>query len=35
MVSAVTAQWHGHNYQARIFWENALNLLIPILVSSR
>lgn len=29
MVSAVTAQWHGHNYQARIFWENALNLLRP------
>lgn len=29
MTNAVTAQWHGHNYQARIFWENALNLLIP------
>lgn len=29
MTNAVTAQWHGHNYQARIFWEHALNLLIP------
>lgn len=29
MTNAVTAQWHGHNYQARIFWDHALNLLIP------
>lgn len=28
MVEAVTAQWHGGNYQARIFWENAFNLLV-------
>ena len=27
MAEAVTARWHGDNYQARIFWENALNLL--------
>ncbi|MBZ0071174.1 MAG: SAVED domain-containing protein [Gammaproteobacteria bacterium] len=27
MVDAVTASWHGSNYQARVFWENALNLL--------
>ncbi|MCW5737304.1 MAG: SAVED domain-containing protein [Enhydrobacter sp.] len=27
MADAVKAQWHGHNYQARIFWQNALNLL--------
>lgn len=27
MVEAVTARWHGDNYQARVFWENALNLL--------
>ena len=29
MVDSITAQWHGHNYQARIFWQNALNLLDP------
>lgn len=29
MVDAVTARWHGDNYQARIFWENAFNLLLP------
>ena len=29
MAEAVTARWHGDNYQARIFWENAFNLLIP------
>lgn len=29
MVEAVTARWHGDNYQARIFWENAFNLLLP------
>lgn len=23
------ARWHGDNYQARIFWENAFNLLLP------
>ena len=28
MVDSVTAQWHGGNYQARIFWENAFNLLV-------
>jgi hypothetical protein len=27
MADAVKAQWHGHNYQSRIFWQNALNLL--------
>lgn len=27
MAEAVTARWHGDNYQARVFWENALNLL--------
>lgn len=27
MANAVTARWHGDNYQARIFWENAFNLL--------
>jgi hypothetical protein len=29
MVEAITASWHGNNYQARIFWENAFNLLVP------
>lgn len=29
MADAVTARWHGDNYQARIFWQNALNLLDP------
>lgn len=29
MVDAVTAPWHGANYQARVFWENAINLLVP------
>ena len=29
MADAVTARWHGDNYQARVFWDNALNLLIP------
>jgi hypothetical protein len=29
MVDAVTARWHGDNYQARVFWENAFNLLLP------
>lgn len=29
MANAVTARWHGDNYQARIFWENAFNLLLP------
>lgn len=29
MAEAVTARWHGDNYQARIFWENAFNLLMP------
>ena len=27
MANSVTARWHGDNYQARVFWENALNLL--------
>ena len=27
MADAVIARWHGDNYQARVFWENALNLL--------
>lgn len=27
MADAVTARWHGDNYQARIFWQNAFNLL--------
>jgi len=27
MANAVIARWHGDNYQARIFWENAFNLL--------
>ncbi len=29
MVDAVVARWHGDNYQARIFWLNAFNLLLP------
>ena len=29
MAEAVTARWHGDNYQSRIFWENAFNLLDP------
>jgi len=29
VVDAVTARWHGDNYQARVFWENAFNLLLP------
>lgn len=29
MANAVTASWHGNNYQARVFWDNALNLLMP------
>lgn len=27
MASAPEARWHGDNYQARVFWENALALL--------
>lgn len=27
MADAITAQWHGHNYQSRIFWLNAMDLL--------
>ena len=23
MADAVVARWHGDNYQARVFWENA------------
>lgn len=29
MADAVIARWHGDNYQARVFWDNALNLLNP------
>lgn len=29
MADAITAQWHGHNYQSRIFWLNAMDLLRP------
>lgn len=29
MADAVIARWHGDNYQARVFWEHALNLLAP------
>ena len=29
MADAVMARWHGDNYQARIFWTNAFNLLLP------
>lgn len=29
MADAVVARWHGDNYQARVFWNNALNLLLP------
>ncbi len=29
MSSAVTARWHGDDYQARVFWEMALGLLRP------
>lgn len=29
MTDAIVPSWHGNNYQARIFWENALNLLDP------
>lgn len=29
MADAVVARWHGDNYQARVFWENAFNLLRP------
>ena len=29
MADAVIARWHGDNYQARVFWDNALNLLLP------
>jgi hypothetical protein len=27
MADAVLPRWHGDNYQSRVFWENALNLL--------
>lgn len=29
MTDAIVPSWHGNNYQARIFWENALNLFDP------
>jgi hypothetical protein len=29
VADSVMARWHGDNYQARIFWENAFNLLLP------
>lgn len=27
MSNAVVPKWHGNNYQARVFWENVINLL--------
>lgn len=27
MAEGITARWHGDNYQSRVFWENAFNLL--------
>lgn len=27
MADAITALWHGHNYQSRFFWDNALDML--------
>jgi hypothetical protein len=30
MAEAVTARWHGDNYQSRIFWQNAFNLLLDV-----
>jgi hypothetical protein len=27
VVDSITASWHGNNYQSRVFWQNALNLL--------
>jgi hypothetical protein len=30
MADAVKARWHGDNYQSRIFWQNAFNLLDPL-----
>jgi hypothetical protein len=29
MADSVKARWHGDNYQARVFWGNAFNLLDP------
>src|SRR5689334_5415663 len=29
MADAVVPRWHGDNYQARVFWLNALNLFDP------
>jgi hypothetical protein len=29
IADAVVARWHGDNYHARVFWENAFNLLLP------
>jgi SMODS-associated and fused to various effectors sensor domain len=29
MADAVMPRWHGDNYQARIFWQNAFNLFDP------
>jgi hypothetical protein len=29
MTDAIVPSWHGNNYQSRIFWENAFNLLNP------
>jgi hypothetical protein len=28
-VANLGAHWHGNNYQSRIFWQNALSLLLP------
>ena len=35
MADAITAQWHGHNYQSRIFWLFAMDLLRPETCVSR
>jgi hypothetical protein len=28
-VANLGANWHGNNYQSRVFWQNALSLLVP------
>ena len=35
MADAITALWHGNNYQSRFFWVNAMNLLRPLTCVSR
>lgn len=27
MSESIVYSWHGNNYQARVFWENAMHLL--------